>query len=711
VGKGTVYKRLLTLSVIVSAALVSLMGLGYHAVSKWAQGLEGARLGEFAEVAEQVRQDVKRKLDEFIHVEQQRPYTDYLYYYVPDTVVSNEQPLPVLRSPLAGQMANSLAYGYFQVEPDDKVVTPYYQDEQTQENGTGELRREARQHVRNVRENVLPAISTRREALAQVFPPVMDLGEGEVARERHDTWDEEQAGQVSQTKSASPRSKAYAIESLQQQAQLPQVVTQDRAIVFSNQAVSPPSQQSATAPQGWRQQQTAAMSDETVAQEQTRRVGSQPTRQVASDQAERVDRESAPPLSQTEQQVQVETTLVREETTEDARASDKVQIRIEPFVPVVVPGGRGAPSIFGGQVFLLRHVQIEDRHLLQGFQLDEERLVQEVEESAGRFVREGMAFTLPQLDRQDGDSSEADVETAYTAILDFGFGDLILYLQELDPAWITKRIGELQHVYLGIVAVVAVAVALALASLWHTARAQVALAQKKDEFISAVSHELRTPLTSIRMYAEMLENNWLTSPEKTAEYHRNMRQESERLSRLIENVLDFSRLQKGRKQYDFRLGDLNRCVADAVTVMKPYAAEHGFSIETDLAPLASTAFDRDAVVQIVVNLLDNAVKYARSAADKTILIRTRSEDGFTIIEVEDHGPGVPHRQRKKIFDEFYRHVHDAPQGAKAAGGQTTGTGLGLTLVKRFAEAHRGFVEVLSASPCGSIFRVALAIHA
>ncbi len=695
------YMRLAILSVIVLAALVGLTGLGHHAVSKWAQGLEGARLGQFAEVAEQVRQDVKRKLDEFVRVEQQRPYTDYLYYYVPDTVVSNEQSLPLLRSPLANRMANDLAYGYFQIEPDDRVITPYYQNEQIQDEGSGELRREVQQHVLNVRHNVLPVVSTRREALAWTSPPATDLREGKAIHKRSDTLDEEQADEAQQMKGLPSRSRAYAIESLQQQAQASQVLTQDRAIAFSNQGLSPSSQQSTVPAEIWRERQALATPEAASIrpQEPTGSYDFMPPAQTESR------------LSQAGLSAQVDTVPVREEHAEDANLSDKVQIRIEPFVPVVVAGGRRESSVFGGQVFLLRHVQIENRHLLQGFQLDEGRLVGEVEESARRFIREGMAFTLPRLQRQDKDSGQTDETTAYTAFLDFGFGDLILHLRELDPAWITKRIGELQHVYLGIVAVVAVATALALASLWRTAQAQVALANKKDEFISAVSHELRTPLTSIRMYAEMLENNWFTAKEKAAEYHRNIRQESERLSRLIENVLDFSRLQKGRKQYDFRLGDLNRCVADVVAVMRPYAAEHGFSIEMDLAPLEPTAFDRDAVVQIVVNLLDNAIKYARSAADKTILVRTQSRDGLTIIEVEDHGPGVPHRQRKKIFDEFYRHVHDAAQGSEAVGGQTTGTGLGLTLVKRFAEAHRGYVEFLPAHPCGSVFKVALATHA
>jgi signal transduction histidine kinase len=385
------------------------------------------------------------------------------------------------------------------------------------------------------------------------------------------------------------------------------------------------------------------------------------------------------------------------QTAEQVEQDETVQVKIEPFVPVVVGGENVGESIFTGQVFLLRNVQIEDRHFLQGFQLNEGKLIEEVRESARLFVREGMDFELPQV--KEGEKENKNI--AYTAILDFGFGELMLNLIEIDPAWIAKQISQLQHLYFGIISVVLLAVALALGSLWLSARAQLKLAQKKDDFISAVSHELRTPLTSIRMYSEMLEKNWVKSEDKLAEYYGNMRQESERLSRLIENVLDFSRIQKGKKKYKFSLGDMNKCVADVVEMMRPYATQNGFSIKTELGQLGQTAFDRDAVTQIVVNLVDNAIKYARRAQDKTITVRTASDSRFVLLEVEDHGPGVPHRLRCKVFEEFYRLGSEATR-------ETTGTGLGLALVKKFAQAHRGFVEIISAKPTGAIFRVALA---
>ena len=135
--------------------------------------------------------------------------------------------------------------------------------------------------------------------------------------------------------------------------------------------------------------------------------------------------------------------------------------------------------------------------------------------------------------------------------------------------------------------------------------------------------------------------------------------------------------------------------------MQPYAQRNGFDIVCQLEASSRLAFDRDAVTQIVVNLLDNAVKYGGAEGDKQIIVRTAQRDAYVLIEVEDHGPGISHREKKKIFEKFYR---IAPESTRS----TNGTGLGLALVKRFAEAHNGFVKILNAAPQGTIFRVGLA---
>ncbi len=732
------YTRLVILSVIIVAAVCGLGALGYHAIGKWAQGLEGARLGEFAEVAEQVRQDVKRKLDEFIRAEQQRKYTDYLYSYVPENVVVAQQQLPLLRSPLGNEMYNGIAYGYFQIEPDGSVVTPYYPAGSPQVGTQDRLAREVRRQIGNIWDNVVPLLNTRAGVLQLPSDETRSLEESQplsssaLAKEDAGSQAPERKGLA---ESKAGRAKAYPIESLKQETQEAQVFRQQRSVALSNRAFRiedvPPSERGQDA----RDTRSPAPQFAAVPPEPPRQTDATQQIAPAGMERQRASQAAQPLYRQNEgtdaatidQQALPSQAVVPPAGPPPAlpsAVSDTVQIRVEPFVPLVVPGGADTASIFGGQVFLLRHVQIEDRHLLQGFQLDEQRLIAEVEESAGRCMRDGMGFELPQVRTAGGPPDSVAPDAAYTAILDFGFGDLILSLLETDPHWIARRIGELHQIYFAIIAIVVLAVGLALASLWHNVRAQVVLARKKDDFISAVSHELRTPLTSIRMYAEMLEKNWVKSADKLGDYYRTMRQESERLSRLVENVLDFARLQKGRKRYHFELGDMNDCIGATVEMMRPYAEQQGFTIQTHLGPLRPSPFDRDAVTQIVVNLIDNAVKYARCAAEKTVVVRTRADEGFTIIEVEDHGPGIPHRQRKKVFEQFYRieggkcevssvKSEEARPTANlkpdtSNSPQVSGTGLGLTLVQRFAEAHGGYAEIDSAQPTGVIFRVALA---
>ena len=645
------YRRLVILSVIILAALAGLVWAGYRSLQIQARGMAGTRLGEFAAVAEQIRQDVKRNLDEFMQREHNRPYTDYQRYHVPENVASNQEQAPLLLpSPLGGRLDNGLAYGNFQIEPDGNIITPNDGIEQGQDmtDADDDLYTKTLSNRTNIKNNLWPALSgtmpgsfkislyNENRAAMQAQGPALAQADpaADASPERKNTKSNASQKKMGQN---------YPIESFQNPDQRTQVIEQKRSVLVQNTIsnINPDVQQTI---------QTLS---------QAGLYGGQP---------------------------------------EPARESqaEKVQVRIEPFVPLVIPDENPVESIFGGQVFLLRHVQIEDRHFLQGFQFNEKKLIEEVKESASRFMRKGMSFELAKPD-----DDYFDIGVAYAAVLDFGFGDLTLNLREIDPYWIGSEIRRLQYWYFSIIAVVLLAVTLGLASLWRNAGAQIKLSQKKDDFISAVSHELRTPLTSIRMYSEMLEKNWVKSQGKVTEYYRNMRQESERLSRLIENVLDFSRIQRGRKKYAFNAGDMNKCVADVVEMMRPYAEQKGFSIEAELGPLDQPTFDGDAVTQIVVNLLDNAIKYARDAEDKTIIVRTTSDDGFTLIEVEDHGPGVPNRQRKKIFEQFYR------SGAEATR-ETNGTGLGLALVKKFAEAHNGFVEITSAKPTGAIFRVALA---
>lgn len=664
------YKRLIVLSLIILAALCGLVWLGYHSIQIRAKGLEGVRLGEFAAVAEQIRQDVKRKLDRFIQKEQSRPYTDYLYSYVPENVVSTQQQLPLLRSPLAGRLDHGLAYGNFQIEPGGNITTPNDDIKQGGIDVDKELYDAVVSNGMNIRNNLLPLLngmipgsnSTNYYRETEASPAT----KMKVADQIELPTNEGLKKKSEESRGARGRSgKALAIESLQNQPQETQVMPQRRSVVEQN-----------------------------IFSNAASRAGRAPTME---NQANIKFRDQAE-----QPQMPVPQMDFGRQLSEQERQNEMVQVRIGPFETIVTGGDNIEESIFGGQVFLVRNVQIENRNFWQGFQLNENKLIEEVKDSASKFVREGMSFDVGQIKTKKNiaDAATENGDIAYTAVLDFLFGDLVLNLKETNPDWINKQINHLRNWYLSIIAVVLLAVTLGLAGLWRSARAQIKLAEKKDDFISAVSHELRTPLTSIRMYSEMLEKNWVKSEDKLTEYYKNMRAESERLSRLIENVLDFSRIQRGRKKYHFKIGDINKCITDVVKMMRPYAFQRGFSIKTDLDRDGKIAFDSDAITQIVVNLIDNAIKYAHDAEDKTITVRTRGDKQYILIEVEDHGPGVPHQQRKKIFEQFYRSEAEATR-------DTTGTGLGLALVKKFAQAHNGFVEIVGAKPTGAIFRVAL----
>ena len=810
------YRRLVILSLIIVVALGGLSWLGYRAISVWSQGIEGTRITEFANVAEQIRLDVNDKLEAFKQREQNRPYTDYQYYTIPEESLAAQQEMQaservdnsrsggrggfgfsqqanvfnnmnqqvtVVRSPLADNIEHGLAYFNFQIDEDTNAITsPNGNIDQQQAISPTEefkkLNEQVESNVKNVRDNLLPVLDKledekvseipQKEVASQKDVKSIDAADSlsKILTAREAEGASKDKGTVNSkagsTKGSNAgRSASYNIEGLQNTNAEPQVKTQSRNFITTNTAqneLANTAQQADNIRQYQQlEQQQGTLTDQEnsrtqqpqsmfTLQEQQSVFGGQPRgsvgnrqTQVPQDAMSRSQNSSeltsntntttgrSEPLtrsisarSQTQQVF--EPIQMPQEFRTDSNQDEIVEVTIEPFVTVVVPGGNTKDSIFGGQVFMVRRVKYEGRELIQGFQLNEKKLLEEIEDSTKRFVRESMSYELGR---------KQNPQSAYTAILDFvGFGHLFLNLFETDPSRLTLQISHLRIWYFSILSVVFVAVTLAVISLWLNARAQIRLAQKKDDFVSAVSHELRTPLTSIRMHAEMLEKNWIKSENKLGEYYRSMRAESERLSRLIENVLDFSRIQKGRKKYVFKLGDINKCVADVVEMMTAYAAQKGFRIKTEFDEYREAAFDSDAVTQIVVNLLDNAVKYSGNSDDKTITVRTRTvalgnrlrsslrntsddnrnelrnripKNDYVLIEVEDHGPGIPHRQRKRIFQEFYR------IGAEATR-ETAGSGLGLALVKKFAQAHDGFVEILSARPTGSIFRVALAIH-
>jgi two-component system, OmpR family, phosphate regulon sensor histidine kinase PhoR len=233
--------------------------------------------------------------------------------------------------------------------------------------------------------------------------------------------------------------------------------------------------------------------------------------------------------------------------------------------------------------------------------------------------------------------------------------------------------------------------------IYRSVRAQTEFARLKSTFVSNVSHELRTPLALIRMYAETLEMGRLKDERKKQEYYETILRETDRLSHLVNTILNFSRMEAGKRPYQMKEADLNELVRSVVETYRLHFEQHGIEPVVQLpdAPVIVQA-DVDAVTEAIINLVDNAIKYGGSA--KSCAIRTIVRADTAVIEVEDHGIGIAAEHHRKIFDVFYR----VPAGLVH---ETKGSGLGLSLVRHIMTAHNGTVEVTSEPGKGSTFRL------
>ncbi len=229
----------------------------------------------------------------------------------------------------------------------------------------------------------------------------------------------------------------------------------------------------------------------------------------------------------------------------------------------------------------------------------------------------------------------------------------------------------------------------------------IGFAERRSNFVAAVTHELKTPLTAIRMYGEMLRDDLVPSENKRREYYRTITAESERLSRLIDNVLEFSRLEKGTRTMQLTVGALGPVIEEVVELLRPHAERGGFTLRTEVEPdLPPVRFERDALLQVLVNLVDNALKYAARATQREIAIECRRHGDGVVLSVRDRGPGVASRHLARIFEPFHRGEDELIR-------ETQGTGLGLALVKSLVERMGGAVAGCNAPDGGFEVEVSL----
>ena len=339
------------------------------------------------------------------------------------------------------------------------------------------------------------------------------------------------------------------------------------------------------------------------------------------------------------------------------------------------------PIWLDGQLLLARRVLLSGSESVQGCWLDWETLKGQLQAT--------IIDLLPDAVLQPADSAHAEERSHMMAVLpvELVAGEVpVLVVSGRTPVRLSLWVTWCS------LALAAVAVALLLQGV-------LALSERRAAFVSAVTHELRTPLTTFCMYVDMLAEGMVSDEQRRSEYLKTLRREADRLTHLVENVLAYARLERGgpgARIGPVRVADLLSRAGDRLASR---AAQAHFSLQVDAPPEvlnSEVVADPAAVEQILFNLVDNACKYARLAEDRTIELQIACQEDRVLLKLQDHGPGVAGRGRKRLFQPFRKSARDAADSAP-------GVGLGLALSRRIARDMGGELSLDNHTHDGACF--------
>ena len=358
------------------------------------------------------------------------------------------------------------------------------------------------------------------------------------------------------------------------------------------------------------------------------------------------------------------------------------------------------------QIFIFRRILIKNQIYRQGFVLQVNAFLNYLTQTY--FLSQPMArFAVLRLRVVDQGRETGALETGRVPanpefVLNRGFPSPFSFLQAtLTCQQIPRSDGR--HTLMIMLTILAVIVLLGLFAIYQSTRTIVDLSERRSQFVSSVTHELKTPLTNIRMYIEMLEQGIANTPEREQEYYRILDSEGARLSRLINNVLELSKLEKKQRNIDMQTGTFADVITAVRAVMGEKIKQEGFTLNTDLPAIHPFRYDREVMIQVLINLIENSMKFGKSAPQREIRIRVRREGSNAFIKVSDTGPGIPRRDLKKVFDDFYRVENSLTR-------TTRGTGIGLALVKKFIQLMGGSVTAANNDGPGCTITITLPVQ-
>jgi signal transduction histidine kinase len=380
----------------------------------------------------------------------------------------------------------------------------------------------------------------------------------------------------------------------------------------------------------------------------------------------------------------------------DAMDIDFFRSRDPASSPVIELGSFGAVAgEFAGRPRLYIVRRPAARLDILGFEVDLERLRTTLLERAARTPTT-VQLNVDIVPRGD----EANAAGAVAVLRDLS--PLVpawrVSIQPRDPGIVSRYVSRQRWIYGTTLALLVAGMVLGVALVVRDISRERRLSQLRADFVANVTHELKTPLTSIRMFAETLQLGRAASESERQESLDVIVGETQRLTRLINTVLDFSKIERGQKEYRMGDVDVSEVVRSALRTLKYSLEDKRFTLEADIEPGVRATADADALEQAILNLVDNAVKYSGQAKWVRIALWSRDHDVFLC--VSDRGIGIPEAEQRRIFDKFYR--------CRAANeGDAGGAGLGLTVVRHIVEAHGGRIEVESKVGEGSRFTIVL----
>lgn len=702
---------------------------------------ERERLQRAADV---VRGAVDESLGELREREDERSFYLYSHFYSPPDVLAIADPVAV--SPLAHEPRDPRLVGYFQVDPDGAVRTPYAAGP-TEEHplarriaervGTepfSELRALARGEPEGTPD--APRAPTSDDALLGLAYAGNPSNPASVSTVEQNYWGNAQAQDIYAAQAGDPVASQRVIERGRQAPRINRRDVSWESVERQQQQASSPRQQGAPGPQNApRRQQARQVVPQQATPSQGGRVPDAPRPSRATIRAALEARGDEVRACVDDREVRIRVRLRGTDGTPiglsvsgvegvEARACVTSALRSLALGPFGAPslvveyryGAAGTdepvltdetaldnlvqretevvytPMAFravDGSWVLHRVVTQEGVSVVQGVLLDRERLVREWFPA---LIERHLPERVPLTVVAEGES-ECSLRRPASEILSglelcFAPDALRGATQDLDA--------ELGWQLAALIALLAVAL-LAAALIVMAARRAEALSRQKSAFVSAVSHELRTPLTTLRMHAEMLDED-MVSEERRPKVHRELVRESVRLARLVDNVLSLAKLEEGRRRLDVEEADLRSHVRGVVESLRGFVEERGFALDgPGRGAEVPGRFDRQAVEQIVTNLVENAVKYG-GGEENAIEVRVERRDGAPTLIVRDRGPGVPEAERDKIFERFHRVEREDTA-------HTPGTGIGLALVADLAQAHGGAASVHEREGGGCEIRV------